>query len=126
MDKRWFVARLREELVRRAAVSKRSEDDARDAARTMATESEKKEDGRVVLAANSDDQAAFSDEVKATTTGPATQSGYNPTLLTSVVKVYGKGHDVRLEQQTAAKPATFTSDAEPNLRVLLMPRRLAA
>ncbi|MBI5510461.1 MAG: GreA/GreB family elongation factor [Deltaproteobacteria bacterium] len=49
MNARFFVEQLRQHLVERAAVAKRAEIDARDAARTVATESEKKEDGRTAL-----------------------------------------------------------------------------
>lgn len=46
---RFFVEELRERLVQAAAVAKRAEADARDAAKNVATESEKKEDGRAAL-----------------------------------------------------------------------------
>ena len=46
---RYFIEQLRERLVQAAAVAKRAEADARDAARSVATESEKKEDGRAAL-----------------------------------------------------------------------------
>jgi transcription elongation GreA/GreB family factor len=46
---RFFIDQLRERLVASLAVSKRAEQDAREAARTMATEAEKKEDGRVAI-----------------------------------------------------------------------------
>lgn len=47
--RRFFVEQLRDKLTQTAAVAKRAEVDARDAARTMATESEKKEDARTML-----------------------------------------------------------------------------
>ncbi len=47
--RRFFIAQLRDTLLQVAAVAKRAELDARDAARNIATESEKKEDGRVAL-----------------------------------------------------------------------------
>jgi transcription elongation GreA/GreB family factor len=46
---RFFVEQLRERLVQAAAVAKRAEVDAREAAKSVATESEKKEDGRAAL-----------------------------------------------------------------------------
>ena len=48
-DKRYFVEGLRRQLVASAAISRRSEEEARDAARTMATEAEKREDSRAML-----------------------------------------------------------------------------
>lgn len=48
-NKRFFVEQLRNHFVESLSVACRAEHDARDAARTIATESEKKEDGRVAL-----------------------------------------------------------------------------
>jgi len=49
LDRRYFMEQLRARLAQDAALAKRAELDARDAARTAATASEKREDGRVAL-----------------------------------------------------------------------------
>ncbi len=52
LDKRQLLSQLRGHYEQRLANARRSELDARDAARTVATESEKKEDGRVAIEFN--------------------------------------------------------------------------
>ena len=52
LDKRHLLAQLRGHYEQRLASARRSELDARDGARTAATESEKKEDGRVAIELN--------------------------------------------------------------------------
>lgn len=52
LDKRHLLVQLRGQYEQRLASARRSELDARDAARTVATESEKKEDGRVAIEFN--------------------------------------------------------------------------
>jgi transcription elongation GreA/GreB family factor len=47
--RRYFIEQLRDEILQAAAIAKRAELDAREAARSIATEAEKKEDGRVAL-----------------------------------------------------------------------------
>ncbi len=49
LDKRELLTQLRDHLAERLSTARRAEADARDAARTLATESEKKEDGRAVI-----------------------------------------------------------------------------
>jgi transcription elongation GreA/GreB family factor len=49
LDKKLLLDQLRQRYVQSRAVARRAETDAREAARTMATESEKKEDGRVAI-----------------------------------------------------------------------------
>jgi hypothetical protein len=49
IDKRLLLQQLRQQYVDRMASARRAELDARDAAKTVATESEKKEDARVAL-----------------------------------------------------------------------------
>jgi transcription elongation GreA/GreB family factor len=49
LDKRFLLTQLRQHCAEILAVAQRAEIDAREAARNMATESEKKEDGRVAL-----------------------------------------------------------------------------
>jgi hypothetical protein len=49
LTSRFFIEQLRDHLVQSAGVAKRAEIDAREAARTVATEAEKKEDGRVAI-----------------------------------------------------------------------------
>jgi len=49
IDKRHFVEQLRTQFVRSLAVTHRAEHEARDAAQHMATEAEKKEDGRAAI-----------------------------------------------------------------------------
>ena len=49
LNKRFFVDQLRQQCVASLATTTRAEHDARDAAQHMATESEKKEDGRVAI-----------------------------------------------------------------------------
>lgn len=80
-------------------------------------------DQDIALEAEGDD-ITLTDKVRAITTGDPLVTGFNPTLLTSAVKVFGKGHDVTMSSTSGTKPSVFTSDAIPTLRVLLMPRRL--
>jgi transcription elongation GreA/GreB family factor len=49
INKRFFVEQLRQQFVSGLAITMRAEYDAREASRHMATESEKKEDGRVAI-----------------------------------------------------------------------------
>jgi transcription elongation GreA/GreB family factor len=49
LDKKALVAQLEQRLQESAAIAQRAEEEAREAARSMATESEKKEDGRTVI-----------------------------------------------------------------------------
>src|SRR5689334_6751012 len=49
LDKTFFVEQLAQRLKESEAVADRAEHDAREAARSMATESEKKEDGRAAI-----------------------------------------------------------------------------
>jgi transcription elongation GreA/GreB family factor len=49
VNKRFFVEQLRQQFVSGLATTTRAEHDAREASRHMATESEKKEDGRVAI-----------------------------------------------------------------------------
>ena len=49
LDRRFFIQQLEAQYRERLAVACRAEEDAREAARTIATEAEKKEDGRVAL-----------------------------------------------------------------------------
>lgn len=83
-------------------------------------------DTNVTLSTNADSEVAMSDECPARVVGEQITTGYNPAFLADAVKVYGKGHDVRLSLTTSTKPAVITCESIPELRVLLMPRRLAS
>jgi len=82
-------------------------------------------DGRIDLRATNDD-GETTDHIPAEITGEDVRTAFNPTFLTDVVKVFGKDNPVRMSHTLATKPAVFESDSIPNLRVLLMPRRLVS
>ncbi|MCK6552591.1 GreA/GreB family elongation factor [Myxococcota bacterium] len=48
-DRRFFIQQLELQYQERLAIARRAEEDAREAAKSLATESEKREDGRVAL-----------------------------------------------------------------------------
>lgn len=81
------------------------------------------DDTGVTLTGDTDGEATMTDVVPATLTGEGIETGFNPDFLTSAVKVFGKG-SVTMGSTTGVKPSVFTSESVPNLRVLLMPRRL--
>jgi DNA polymerase III subunit beta len=87
------------------------------------------DDGKISLSnPTSDNYATMSDHVPAEIGGQNAQlgieTGFNAQFLADVVKVWGKGHDVTMASTSGTKPSVFTSPAAPELRVLIMPRRL--
>ena len=126
-----FVEQLREQLVQAAAVARRAEIDAREAARSVATESEKKEDGRVALEFGS---LATGQQQRARDTQQAVQSldamlarGLPEFTATSAIAL-GAIVDVATEDASGmlaelleivdALPAVEAADVEARLKAL--------
>jgi DNA polymerase III subunit beta len=81
--------------------------------------------GEVRMESTGED-ASHADTVPAAVVGDDLDTGFNPAFLTDAVKVFGKGHDVLMSSTVGTKPSMFESESIPNLRVLLMPRRLVS
>lgn len=82
-------------------------------------------DGSLAVASTDDPdvQMQMKDEVEAFTTGEPIHIGFNPKLLSDIMKVFGRA-DVSMTYTVTSKPVVFTALQVDNFRALLMPRRL--
>jgi DNA polymerase-3 subunit beta len=84
-----------------------------------------KESG-IVLDASDGDGNTHGDTVSAEVDGEDLATGFNPAFLADAVKVFGKGHNVVMSSTSGTKPSVFESESIPNLRILVMPRRMVS